>query len=628
MWFDVARGPCLGEMGVVGEAIEGAKEQVETDLRADPYLRWILLLALALAGFWIWHGLPNFATRDERWRIVDPIEAVGFVVDDPGLGSLREGVAFWRSYGAAFYLFGITAVPVVTALFLRGEQGVLVDIAAHQPWGYWAYWNRTPGWVWTGLVLAGRLANVAFAVGSVYVLYRIGTTVRGRPTGRLAALLLSLTWGFLVLAHEAGEDVPALFFFLLSVYLALGYVETGSARRFYAASAAGGIAIAFKLTAGVSAVLIGVAYLMRARRGEGLRESIARDRGRLLRVGAAIGICVIVVGYPTNLVAAPGEFLVRVGRGVANKGRPHRLVRAPSWWWILRGYLHGFGLPLFVGVLGGVTASLARIRDDAPATDGVRLALVGVGGYLLAVAPWSYVRTHHLLPTFPLLLLVLSVSVARLRERRPTVARLVVAALVVTAGAYAGAGDLGYASEPRDEATAWLATHAGANATVETYINDPQDAAVPHGASVSHIVDRRMVIDGETRRPGVGIWMLAVSERCPEYVQLNFQGAVRYLAPADYSDRFRYPNNPRLREHFRGLLAGNGSYVVAAEFGPRPRFVDGTDARSRVGELLHVGTVPRSIQYGDPQDFGVNQYTVILERTGPCDPEENSPFRP
>jgi 4-amino-4-deoxy-L-arabinose transferase-like glycosyltransferase len=75
--------------------------------------------------------------------------------------------------------------------------------------GFWPHWLRTPAWIWTYSVLPVRLANVAMAVGSVYVSYRIGTTMRDRATGRLAAALLTVTWGFLILAHEGVSSAAA-----------------------------------------------------------------------------------------------------------------------------------------------------------------------------------------------------------------------------------------------------------------------------------------------------------------------------------------------------------------------------------------------------------------------------------
>jgi hypothetical protein len=206
------------------ESLRRAKRQVADDLRADPYLAYILLAALLLASFWVWHRLPNFATRDERWRVVDPVEVLAAYLDDPRLGSISEGVAYWRTYGAAMYLSAVALVPVFVVVLATDSLPVFADMGRHMSTGFWDHWLRTPGWIWTWSVLPVRLANVAMAVGSVYVTYRIGTTMRDRATGRIAASLLTVTWGFLVLAHEGGADVPALFFLLLSLYFAIRYV--------------------------------------------------------------------------------------------------------------------------------------------------------------------------------------------------------------------------------------------------------------------------------------------------------------------------------------------------------------------------------------------------------------------
>ncbi|MFC6724701.1 glycosyltransferase family 39 protein, partial [Halobium palmae] len=241
--------------GALSELSGRAKRQVADDLAADPYLPYLLLLAAVMTSFWFWHRVPNFATRDERWRVLDPLVAVGTFAQDPSIESIRQGTRFWRPFGATFYLYGIVLLPVFAVAFATGELAPLAQIPAHYETDLWTLWNGTPGWIWTWSILLARIANAALAVGCVYVTYRIGTEMRDRATGRLAALLLTFTWGLLVLAHEVGEDVPALFSFLLVVYFGLLYVETGEAAMFLAASAAGGAAIAFKLTTGVAAVV-------------------------------------------------------------------------------------------------------------------------------------------------------------------------------------------------------------------------------------------------------------------------------------------------------------------------------------------------------------------------------------
>lgn len=582
-----------------------ARRQVADDLRADPYLAYILLLATVLCGFWIWHRVPNFATRDERWRVVDVLEAIGFYIEDPNLSSLREGITFWRSYGATFYLYGLALLPLLCYLVLTGGLAPLTGLTKAWSVDHWTYWHTLSPRIWTVAILSARLVNVALAVGCVYLVYRIGTMLRDRATGRLAALVLALTWGVVVLAHEAGEDIPALFFLLLTFVFALKYVQTGAPARFLWGCLFGGIAIAFKLTAGITVFLLAGAYVLRARCSE-TTPTDALVRPLLLVAGVIVGGVTIYVGYPSAVVGGIDVFFDRVLRGTTAKSETHGWLRRPSWWWILRGYLNGLGIPLFLGSVGAVAAALGRLREQSFETDGVILSLFGIGTPLLVFSQWAYIRTHHLVLTFPFLAVLLAVTVRRAEVRRPQVARAVAIALLVTSAVYTGVGDLGYASQPRDQAEAWLDDRANASTTVETYTGDPQDAAIPHRMTVY----RPTLPNNE--------WTLNMPKRCPTYIQLNYQTSFMYLAPETHSVRADELSDPQLRRYYRALLAGDiYPYEVAATFGREPWFVRENDRPSRVWEILRTGIYPRSIQYGDPQDFGRNQYTVILERTEP-----------
>jgi hypothetical protein len=548
---------------------------------------------------------------------------VGYVVEKPGLNSFLQGIARGRLYGATFYLYGLVLIPVVIAAALTGQLHAFAALAERQAIDLWAHWLRTPAWIWTWTLLLSRLVNVVFAVGCVYVTYRIGTTMRDRLTGRLAASLLTVTWGFLVMAHEVGEDIPALLFFLLVVYLGLRYAHTGDETLFLAGCACGGAAIAFKLTAGVSVVLLGVAYLLYVRNaGEEWLDALVRPR--LLGFGVILGTVVIVIDYPTIFVDGLDRFIHRILRGTTNKSHSYDWRVKPSWWWILRGYLHSLGVPLFVAVLGGVGASLPRLRERSPATDGIILSIAGSATYLVVYARWSYIRAHHLLPTVPLLIVMLAVSMARLYEHNQSLARPLIAVLLVSSGVFVGVGVLGYASQPRDEATEWLQTHAGTHATVETYVADPQEAAIPHGMNVSRPRYQQMSVTGTPMHPQTYTdWILAMPQRCPTYIELTYHRALLYLAPNNRSLRAKKLSVPRLTEYYRDLLAENTyPYTVVATFGPRPDFLANGEQYTWLPDLLRVGIFPRTIQYGDPQDFGIDQYTVILQRTGRCQPAQ------
>jgi len=584
-----------------------AKRQVSADLRRDPYLPYVLLLAALLSLFWFWHRIPNFATRDEKSRLLDAMVAYGRVIEDPSLDSLSAGVRWGRvPFGATLYLFGLAILPVVLAAAVLGQVDQFASLGfPSYAFGFYGAWQSMPRWVWTASIALVRLCNVAFAVGSVYLTYRLGTAISGRRlVGDLAALFLSLSFGFLTIAHEGGEDMPALFFVLLALYLVYRYVATDEGALFLAGAAAGGIAIAFKLTAAPIVVVIGAAFLLRAHRaGEDWRATLWRPR--LFLAGALTGLACILLGIPTALVGGFDAVVERIVAGSAERASHTTGPDAPIWWWFLRGYLSGLSLPLFVAGVLGVLASVATLGRRRAGTHGTALLLVALGTYVLLFSRWHDFRVHHLLPTFPLLALLLADRLAWLDDHRPTVARTAVALLVLTSGAYAAVGVAGYASMPRDEAEDWLVEHAAENATVEVYRVDLQDTAVPYEMQVNSAGDQ--LPDREL-------------DPCPEYVQLGYRDLLfrvdgTYYRSGDFQGRY-----------VTNLLEGAYNYEVVAEFGPRPPgYVPERAEPGSVTDLLRYGVVPQTDQYADEQELAPNQFTVILERQGECTGDREIP---
>lgn len=605
--------------------LRGAKRRVAIDLRTDPYLRYIFVVATVLLCFWFWHLIPSFATQDEHARLLDVLPAIGALVSDPGVGSLQAGVIQGRMYGATYYLNALAVLPAVVFAALTGQLDLFVPF--YQPtldvWAtdadLWLLWHSTPRWVWSSSLFILRLFSVGFALGCVYLVYWIGTHLRDRSTGRLAALFLSITFGFVVTAHEAGEDIPVVFLLLLVLALALRYIDTGDRRCFLVGCAAGGLAIAFKLTGVITIVVLGTAYLQRARATGGDDWIRTLVRPRFIVLGTTIGLVAIVLGYPSVLLSGPDALFDRVLRGTTNKSAWGGGRDVSRWWWFLRGYLNGFGLLLFLGTVGGVTAVLAQLRHQSDDTDGLMLVLVTIAICVGFLSWWKYVRVHHLLPTMPLLVILLAVALGRAVDRRPTIGRAVAAVLIVSSVLYTGYGVAGYATQPRAAAADWLETNAPDDATVEVYKDSPHTAAVPHGMLTNHYGHRNAegeIVRTETTYAG---WMTSMPERCPEYVQLTREDLLR-LAPPDLNGRARFYADHHLETaYIRELLTNESdSYEIAVEFGSRPWFIDRSRTEPRLPELLRVGIVPRTVQYGDEQDLGPKQYTLILERTRPC----------
>lgn len=597
-----------------------AKRQLSADLRADPYLRYLLLGALVLAGFGFWHRIPVFATWDEHDRVLDALVAYAEIVHDPSIHGVREGVVWSRApFGGTLWVYALAVLPVVVAAALTGQLDAIA--AMRDPayvYGHYQLWAATPRWIWTWSIAFVRLTNVLFAVVTVYVLYRLGTRLEDRATGRLAALLLTLTFGFLKLAKEGGEDMPATMCFVAALYLLVGYVQTGERRQFYAGSAVGGLAIAFKLTLALVVPIVVLAYLLRARVADGpLGRALWRPR--LLVGGAALGALAIVVGHPTALV---GDFEAVYHRWFGRLGRAERVVgpTAPTWWWFLRTYGSAFGWPLLVGAVGGLVASVVylarlapdreRLRERVPGFD-ERVLLVGaLLVFLLFFARWHDWRVHHILPTFPLAALLLADTLNRLRDHRQRVGRAALAVVVVSSAIYAGVGVGTYASMPRDEATEWLNENADEDDRMEVYFHAFFENAIPHGMDVI------TPPEGGERDP------------CPEYIQVGDKELL-YLQDIPHSQRSSevdfYPG-PR-QAYIRALMDGEYNYEVVAEFGERPpNFVPHRPEPGSLRELAPLGVYPHSDQYGDEQELASDQYVAILRLEGECVESRNAPW--
>jgi hypothetical protein len=400
--------------------------------------------------------------------------------------------------------------------------------------------------------------------------------------------------------------MPALFFVLAALYAVLRYVQSGERRLFYAGSALGGAAIAFKLTAAPVVVVIGTAHLLRARHEcEGWVESLWRPK--LVATGATLGAVTIALGFPTLLVGGVGDVYVRIFGGPVSRATQATGPDAPVWWWFLRGYFSALGLPLFFAALAGVVASAVHLRKRAPSFDGAALVAVCLVTYLLLFSGWHDFRVHHLLPTFPLALLLLAFALDRLRGWNVPVARVAVALVVVSSGVYAVSGDLQYASMPRDEAEAWLTANAPEDATMEIHRRHLQDAVVPHWMNVNHAFGPE---DGAERLV-----------ECPEYVQIGYRDLL-LLANDTYFRTAEYRG-----EYVRSMLSGEFGYEIVAEFGPRPKnFVPDRPTPGSIVEILPLGLTPHTDQYADEQELVPNQYTAILRLTGECDEERYPPF--
>jgi hypothetical protein len=604
------------------------KRRFVSDLKTDPYLRYILVLAAILMVFWFWDLIPNFATQDEEDRLFDAMTVVGAMVADPGINSLQTAVTQGRIYGTVLYLNLIALIPAILYAALTGQLDVFVPFYRPNGFGWiWStevdlyyFWQGTPEWVFTSSLILVRLFNALFAVGCVYLCYRIGTMMRDRATGRLSALLLSLTFGFIFMAHEGGEDIPMVFFVLCVVYLSLLYVETGNRTDYLAGCLLGGLAIGFKLSGVISVAVLGMAYLLRVR-AEDEKWLDVLIRPRILGGGLALGVIGVAIGYPSVPLTGFEKLISRLERGQATRAVLQGGLSAPIWWWFLRSYLNGLGLPLFIAGVGGVIANITQLRKRSTEANGTILLLTVFGVIVLIISQWEYTRVHHLLPSIPAIVLLAAVAAMRFRTRTSRVARPLIAILLATSAIYAGVGTLGYVTQPRAEAATWLKTHAPDDATVEVYVRDIQDVAVPHGMNTSHYKHGLGIGRPRKEIPSKTKWMLSMPSRCPAYIELTYKNLLYFAPPRSSFTAWHHNQQDRQEQYVYDLVyTDKYGYEVVAQFGSRPAFLKGNSQPPLhfLPELLRVGVIPRTRQYGDEQDIGPEQYTMILKRTGSC----------
>jgi len=540
---------------------------LRADLAADPRLRYVLLLALATAAFGLWFRVPNFAGPDEYSRLLHPMKPVGRVAGDPGFGAFRQGLLDGRALGATFYLYALVLAPVFVLVVVTGQIGTFTGLGGIE--SRWTLWHAVPDWFWTASVLLGRLVSVALAVVCVYLTYRLGVRLRDRLAGQVAAVALTLSLGFVAQAHVLGEGMPMLACLLGTMVLAARYVETGSTRVFLAGAALGGLAIAFKLSGGAAAVALGVAHLSRARGSDDPWRTLLAPR--VVLGGTAVGLVAVLVGIPSVLVGGPEELLARATSQVGSKTGRAGGLDASIGYWIVRQYVQGMGVVLFPAAVLGSAATLAHQGRREERVDALVVILVATAAtFLVVYSRWEFVRTRHLVPTIPVLVVLLGATASRWhasdRRRLRVGVRIGLGLALVTAAAFVGVAEYSYATEPRDEATAWIAENVNESAEVEVYENSIADIATPHGREVSHYDFKEenatnsssLVLDEEA----FTAWMANATERRPEYIQLTANELAYTDQTNPASDEY-----PRRRAFVSGLFDGEFNYTVVAEFG-------------------------------------------------------------
>jgi len=346
------------------------------------------------------------------------------------------------------------------------------------------------------LYLIGRPLSALFDLGTIVLIYSLGSKLYSRQVGLLSAAFMSFAVLHIQLSHFYAVDTILTFFIVLSVYIAIlgGHHKPLVAGVWLGIST--GLALATKLSAAplILIDLMAWRYWLRVERRQNLSncDTLSQERGRprvffpwLLRVlggfalTMAIALLVFVLTEPYAVIDFVGFFLDALGQGWMASG----VIDAPytRQYWGRPDYLYeikqlvvwSLGLPLGVTALAGAVFTIVRAYTDRRRED--ILALCWPVIYFAITGSFLAKFLRYMLPVIPFLCLFAARFLCFLvRRARPGWAVVLAKAVLVTVlgatGLYALAFMNVYTQQhPWVEMTEWIceAIPAGAVLTEE-----------------------------------------------------------------------------------------------------------------------------------------------------------------
>ncbi len=228
--------------------------------------------------------------------------------------------------------------------------------------------------------LLGRLLAVAFGLGTVIVVYKIGETLYGRLPGALAALFLALMPYHVIVSRQVLLDGPMTFFATLTLYAIAKFAKTRRSSWLYAAGGSMGLTV---LTKETSIVLLGGIFVFIALAPE------VRTRIRDLIVA------IVIMG----LVVAPFPLSILLGGG-SSSGRNYlvwQLFRRPNHAWSF--YLTNVSPAIGILVILAAIAGFYFLRREKSWSEKLLLAWIIVPIVFFEI--WPVKGYQYLLPIAP-----------------------------------------------------------------------------------------------------------------------------------------------------------------------------------------------------------------------------------
>ena len=428
------------------------------------------------------------------------------------------------------------------------------------------------------LPLVGRATSALCDVGTILLVFFLGTRLYGRAAGLLASACYALAVLPIQLSHFYAVDMVLTFTVALTVALAIRRTEGGGWVTWILVGAAAGLAVGSKFSAVLLIGPLAAAAILSAPDGSWRRKGLA-TAGQLVAAGAVASV-VFTLTNPFALLDA-GAYLRNI---LAQNAMVSGLMDAPYtrqyigtlpyWYDVQQVSQWGLGLPLGVMAWAGSCWAVSRAaRRRAGSKEVVMLAWAVP--YFLVTGAFHAKFLRYMAPLLPFLLVFgggAAMAACRwLSGWRGRVGRLVwsagITAILLCTAVWTMAFTAIYRQEhPWIQASRWIYRNIPANSEILT---EHWDDALP--LTMDEISDRPPL--REYHRVELPLYEPDSSEK--------LETLVSELSRADYvviaTNRLSAPiqrlprRYPMASQYYHMLFSGELGYRKAAEFTAYPR---------------------------------------------------------
>jgi hypothetical protein len=256
----------------------------------------------------------------------------------------------------------------------------------------------------TVFYLIGRTLSALLSIGTVLLLYLLGTRMYGRRAGVLAALLLVFALDHTRISHDMLPDVPMVFFLVLALWFIWKIYTAGRTRDYLLAGLTAGVAMSMKYGGYMMFLPLFLAHLFHVLEHRRPRWEIIA--GPKLIGAGLVFVATFIAGSPyiiLNFSKFWSAFRWQT-RHLLTEGHFGSSFEEPAWlFYFKHGFRENVGLAAQFLVFGGVVLGLVRRAKR----DLIFLSYPVV--LFLLIAPWKARATRYLMPLAPFFILAAAV---------------------------------------------------------------------------------------------------------------------------------------------------------------------------------------------------------------------------